>query len=375
MDSIRFNFVDYLKDAKSGIVQTIKNCSKWSSSYELDTFKLMNELHSSKSNCTESIILKENESQLNQCAKRPSQELDYDPEEFLLNLDLFSNSFNEAPPKSNRSTSNLFSKENNLNFDESQSVDEYDDEDFDEEDDDDGISLKSNSSKTKTAQNKKAKKIAKQQTATDEIFESSILSNKVDSRPSQSKKAKSSVTEKSVKKKVLNQEEIIKREKKRERRQKRRDRAAANDFYILSFDNELTGTSSSESETDSSSKNENGPINATDDEEEGDLTTTSISSSTTLNNDLNSLKVNNFQTILQSQSGEQCREKLVEYLFNNKEKTKLYFESNLNDFLGALDTFFQLNEANIKNEFNPNIYIMILCDQIVNIYNYIFVMH
>ena len=172
----------------------------------------------------------------------------------------------------------------------------------------------------------------------------------------------------------MSQEEILKREQKRERRQKRRDRAAANDFYILSFDNELTETSSSESETDSSSKNENGPINATDDEEEGDLTTTSISSSTTLNNDLNSLKVNNFQTLLQSQSSEQCREKLVEYLFNNKEKTKLYFESNLNDFLGALDTFFQLNEANIKNEFKPNNDINILCDQIVNIYNDIFVM-
>ncbi len=80
------------------------------------------------------------------------------------------------------------------------------------------------------------------------------------------------------------------------------------------------------------------------------------------------------QTLIQSHSNEECRQKLVEYLFTNKEKTKQYLESNLNDFLGALDNFFQLNEANIKSETKTNNDINILCDQIVNIYNDIFVM-
>ncbi len=264
LDSIRFNFVDYLKDAKIGILQTIRNSSKWSSSYELDTYKLMNDLHSSKSNCTESII-KENDSQSYPYAKRPAQELDYDPEEFLLNLDLFSNSFNEAPAKSNRSTLNLFSKEN---FDESESVDEYEDEDFDDDDDEaasqDKVSINSKSNKIKSLSNRKTKTIDEQQTTTEDIFNGSILSNKVDTNKDQAlgkkKNVSSKSNSKSVKKKVLSPEEMLKRDQKRERRQKRRDRAAANDFYVLSFDNEVTETSSSESETDSSSKNENEQI-------------------------------------------------------------------------------------------------------------------
>jgi hypothetical protein len=226
----------------------------------------MNDLHSSKSNCTESII-KENDSQAYLYAKRPAQELDYDPEEFLLNLDLFSNSFNEVPAKSNRSTLNLFSKEN---FDESESVDEYDDEDFDDDDDEaasqDKVSINSKSNKIKSLSNKKAKTIGEQPTTTDDILNGSILSNKVDTNKDQALAKKKNVlskinsNEKSVKKKVLSPEEMLKRDQKRERRQKRRDRAAANDFYVLSFDNEVTETSSSESETDSSSKNDNEQI-------------------------------------------------------------------------------------------------------------------
>ena len=107
---------------------------------------------------------------------------------------------------------------------------------------------------------------------------------------------------------------------------------------------------------------------ATDDDET-DITATSISSTTTLNNDSNSKKINNFQTLIQSQLNEECRQKLVEYLFVNKENTKLYLESNLNDFLGALDNFFQANEANLKSENKAANDINLLCDQIMNIYN------
>ena len=261
MDSIRFNFVDYLKDAKSGILHTVKHSSKWSSHYEYDTYTLMND---SKSNCTDNTKENDHQQQLNQqrsIAKRPSPELDYDPEEFLLNLDLFNSSFNESAPKSSRSTANLFAKEQH--FDETES-DEEEDDDYDENDDEDDLSsvndrdsLRSGSSKANKSR-KRIKKILPQQTTTDELFDSSMQShNNVDSlkkkkvihadSTSSVKKAMAS-----NKKKELSVEEALKRDKKRERRQKRRDRAA--DFYVLSFDNELTETSSSES--DSSSKNE-----------------------------------------------------------------------------------------------------------------------
>ena len=258
LDSIRFNFVDYLKDAKHGIMTAIKNSSKWSSSYELDTYKLMNDLQNSnsKSNCTESIS-KETESLSFPFAKRPSHELDYDPEEFLLNLDLFNNSFNDLPPKSSRSTLNLFSKENN--FEESEGVDEYDDEDFDDEDEGESSfnEVESSNKDSKTTR-KKVKKMLKQKTTTDDLFDSSILSTRNDSNKklsSTSKIKELTAGQTASKKQMVNKEEATKREQKRERRQKRRDRAAANDFYKFAFDNELTETSS-ESDTDSSARNE-----------------------------------------------------------------------------------------------------------------------
>jgi hypothetical protein len=70
---------------------------------------------------------------------------------------------------------------------------------------------------------------------------------------------------------------------------------------------------------------------------------------------------------------EECREKLVDYLFSNQDNTKLFLESNnLNDFLGALDSLFQTNNE-INNKSKNNNDINSLCDQILNIYNEIFI--
>jgi hypothetical protein len=57
-------------------------------------------------------------------------------------------------------------------------------------------------------------------------------------------------------------------------------------------------------------------------------------------------------------------------LFANEESSKTYLNSNLSNFLTALDSFFQASNLNNKfgNSNPPNL----LCDQIMNIYNDLF---
>ncbi|CAF0733065.1 unnamed protein product [Brachionus calyciflorus] len=291
LDSMNFNFVEYLKDSRSGILLSTQKSHKWSSHY--DFVSNLNNLNSTK-------IIDENQ------FFQPSQELEYDPEEYLFNLNISSGSLNDNNPKSTRTTVNLFAKEIQS---------DHDGFDFDM------LSL--------TSSNK----------------------NKSENRKNKSKSSRTS--------------EKIKKTKPRKNR--------ASDFYVLSFDNELSETSSSSSEC-SISENENleEPVIEEDFDEDDDLTATSISSTTTLNHE--SIITPN---LVETQC--QYREQLVDFLFNNEENNKICLNSNLDNFLNSIDSFFSSNlikdsqrvliESEIARKSNK---LDDLCDQILEIYNDIF---
>lgn len=362
LDGMRFNFVDYLKDAKSGILYTIQKTYKWSSCYDVPTSAQAHEAHDMTNGS------KTNSLDTSKGSKNAFHDLDCDAEEYLLNLNIFSSSLSDTVEKSTRSTMNLFAKDN----DESEGVD-YEASSTTETDtfgSDDAV-------KSKRKAKKNTKEIAtnkNRRTTTEDIFESSILSQKFDKNIEEGPETN--------KNELLNEEDLAKKEKKRQKKERRRNRAVANDFYVLSFDNELSETSSSSS--DDSSLNENGNKNQKSgelDDEDDDLTATSISSSITLNNDSNSLNSSNL-----NQSGNGMtpqveiisnREQLVDYLFSNEEDKKIHLNGNLNNFLNALDDFFTKNNIPLSKQnksaktekFSD---MNLLCDQIMSIYNEFF---
>lgn len=108
LDGSHFNFIDYLKDAQRGIACSTQISLKWSCFYDASTFT--NESNSDSS-----------QSQLTAKHTRPSHELDYDAEEYLLNLNIFTSSLSD-PIKSARTTQNLFEsnhlmEDNNNDYD------------------------------------------------------------------------------------------------------------------------------------------------------------------------------------------------------------------------------------------------------------------
>lgn len=247
-------------------------------------------------------------------ANQPSNELDNDPEEFFLNLNLSTAVSDPSATKSTRSTMNLFSRDNTVNY-ETDSMMDFD------------LNSLNEAQPTASSSNPRTKTKSKS-------------------------KPKSSGVEKKPSSKL--------------RSRRRRNRALANDFYILSFDNEISETSSSSSSSSSSTSSldkindeddddeelareaktapendyeEDGEDDDDDDEDE-DLTETSLSSNT-IYNDTNSLN--------QSSTADQPtvapitaidRLALVEFLFTNEENNKLYLNQNLNGFLSGLDEFF-----------------------------------
>lgn len=274
LDSINFNFVDYLKDSREGILSCCQKSQKWSSTY--DFVSDLTRLKSTK-------IL-----------DKPSQELDYDPEEFLFNLNISSGSINENA-KSTRSTVNLFNRDVNTDLD----------------------SLEFDSPST-----------------------ISVIANK----PECSKKSL-------IKDKIRNS---------------RKNKTLANDFYVLSFDNELSESSESE-ESQISEKNENYSLEKEEDE---DFSATSLSSNVTINNEL---------TVQISRDPEnQYRNQLLDFYFYNEENNKLFLNSSLDNFLKSIDTFFSSNinetqrdtiESDIKQS---NTDLDSLCTDIFEIYNRVF---
>lgn len=86
LDNIRFNYVDYLKDAKSGITMTAEKTSKWSLRYDVNSTSTSDAISRRGASKSSQIV----QSQLS------SSDLDADVEEFFFNLNLSSNTFNEV---------------------------------------------------------------------------------------------------------------------------------------------------------------------------------------------------------------------------------------------------------------------------------------
>jgi hypothetical protein len=328
---MRFNFVDYLKDAKLGILNSANKSYKWSFNYDISNYSIFNNKNDTKN-------------KQNLASNRPSPELDYDAEEYLLNLNIFTSNLSD-PTKSTRSTMNLFSNSKNefVDFDSQSLLTEY----------------KNN--------NNNSNKIISEQNSNNNLIKSKRKKN----TKSKHRRTTTSTTVASSSFSLKFDDVSTKRQKMRSKRQEK-----ANDFYFLTFDNELSDTDVSDDEVLS---DENNLKNSQDNEQEDDyeeeeediddegdsLTATSASSTTTLNN--NNSESNEIDT--------EYRLKLIEYLFSNEENNKLYLNGNLNNFLFALDEFFPNNGNNnqlVMNKLtNPNDKrkLNVLCEQILNIYN------
>lgn len=141
----------------------------------------------------------------------------------------------------------------------------------------------------------------------------------------------------------------------------------ANDFYFLSFDNELSDSSpdsgSSDSDTAEQPGSRSDSVGDNLDEGESTASMTSRSSSATLNNDV----IQDEPEIISAEH----RQKLIEFLFANEENNQSFLNGSLSSFLEALDAFFaqiKLNE-NSNSGKNNSADLNAICDQILNIYN------
>ena len=321
---MRFNYIDYLKDAKAGILNTAEETSNWSCRYDvITTAGLTNSNPSTleiKSKQQQQQQQKENISSSN---KLLSNDLDNDVEEFFFHLNLSTTIFNNDPSRSTRSTMNLF---NNTNRGEQQNRNNnYESDsmiDFDE-------------TTSLSSQNKK-------------------LKNK------SSMKAKATV-------------DVNSKKSERSRRRKRsRGGCVANnnDFYILSFDNEISESSSSSSSSMSSPTSSTCSL----DKIEQKMTTTTKHSS---EDEDDEEETNNKGTEMSISSGNTCeaitipnRQNLVDFLFSNESNNKIYLNSNLNNFLTGLDQYFAQSFVNDdkKIKFSQN-NLNQICNEIANIYD------
>jgi hypothetical protein len=328
LESTRFDFVNYLRDANAGICDTIEKTKKWSQKYDL--------------------IEMTNENEFKDETRLSHDILDYDAEEFLLNLNIFSSSLlnDSTQSKSNRSTQHInYDSDSDLN-----SLNEVQHHYANPNQKNQNISKK--------LLNKLARK-EKLRTTTDDLFDSSILSNKNDNMFEENLSTSSRTNK-------LKENAFSKLERKLERKQQRREKAK--DFYILSFDNELSETSSSESQTDSDDRLSNKQDNADKgDDDESD----SLSSTATLNNESSTPSSTRLRKSLSNELiSSELKQKLVDYLFANEESCSTYLNSNLSNFLTALDSFF--HASNLDNKFRNTNSSNTLCDQITNIYNDLF---
>jgi len=169
-----------------------------------------------------------------------------------------------------------------------------------------------------------------------------------------------------------------------------RQRRTRNDFYFLSFDNELSdsGSSSSEAEiegTETKTQVKTQNINASNyedqdvddedyDDDGGDLTSsmTSRSSSLTVNNEGNSQVFSNYNEDDCELMNSENRKELIDFLFSNQQNNQKFLNGNLSSFMTALDTFFSqkkiiLSAEDQKRKINNDV--NSVCDQILSLYN------
>ena len=312
-DNMRFNFIEYLKDAKSGILKTSLKTNKWSCQYEesnnnnTNTTALQNDSETkSLSRRANLISSPTNDKETNSDAKTNTsqfQELDCDPDEFLFHLKLNASSLDEANVKSLRSTMNLFSSKDatDLEMEEVESV-------------------KSEKKRAKMPNSKKVKN-----------------TKKPVKQPSKSNKSP------------------------------RKSKNRTNDFYMISFDNELSETDTAESTTTTSRS-----LSPLSDKSEILDDSASYTSNATINNDSSSLSLNSKNRLDQSTSSLSneggSRDKLVEHLFLNETNREQLFESSdLNQFLTGLDRFF--TDLDIKTNKVKSRDLGLVFEQIVSLYN------
>lgn len=201
LDGSQFNFIDYLKDAQQGILMATQSSLKWSAFYNTP---------SNTSENSDSSQTPFTKSENNIPGKAPSHELDYDAEEYLLNLNIFSTSIND-PIKSTRTTQNIFESNND-------DVNDYDSMSHD-------YKRESSISSDAVRNDDELKKIKKKSRKSPRY--------KTDNLPE--------VKNSSVDKENCENLTVPKADaaKKRQRMRHRR-RERANDFYFISFDNELS---------------------------------------------------------------------------------------------------------------------------------------
>jgi len=99
LDGSHFNFVDYLKDAHQGILCSTQISRNWSYSYDTSHFQSGQAINTIDSSQT--------------AFKFPSHELEYDAEEYLLNLNIFTSSITDPISKSSKRKSKKSSKMHN----------------------------------------------------------------------------------------------------------------------------------------------------------------------------------------------------------------------------------------------------------------------
>ncbi len=169
-----------------------------------------------------------------------------------------------------------------------------------------------------------------------------------------------------------------------EKKHRSRQRRTRNDFYFLSFDNELSNSGSSSSEEDNqnteiqirnqkikdlvntSNYEDEDADEQNEDDEQSDMTTsmTSRSSSITVGNEDDRELIN-----------PESRKELINYLFLNQKNTEEFFNGNLTSFMTALDTFFSQNKIMLFNENQKDQKkkqkndLDSVCDQILSLYN------
>lgn len=291
------NLIDYLRDAQHGIRRSADRTLKWSHNFDTSETNIKSsQLSNSSQNLTNTDTLPTT----NSCNPQ-FHELDYDPDEFLLNLKINSATLDEPPTmKSNRSTMNLVNGE-----------------------------LK---------EKKKSKKVKKPEKTRKQAVNKKSSSNENSSRN------------------------------------------RTNDFYTISFDNELSETesaaddqntspeesvASSSSASASSSSSSIYLMNKSEDNADNDSTTASMTSNTTINN--SSVASSSHKIDPDGSLSPESRDKLVDYLFMDKENKEAYLNSGLTEFLVGLDRFFI--ESNIKTRRVKPREIDMVLEQIIDWYN------
>jgi hypothetical protein len=369
---MRFNFVEYLKDAKFGIERTAQRTTKWMHNYDtLSTNSLSTNLNSNSQQNVELVeqsssennnttaaatvnskqaspkkspqhsILAESMTANNQYNMSSFHELDYDPDEFLFNLKINSTSLEDPNIRSARSTVNIFAK------------DEEENDDDDDDDDDDELSILSERHEPKNS-NSKSKHHHHKGT-------SSSSSSSTKPVRSSEKKTDSSAP----------------------KRRAKNPRNRSNDFYVLSFDNELSETESTtttDEHSSSSSLSLSKSANNDHIEDNDSTNAASLTSNTTINQDSSSgtpppastagkdrkKSVSSLESTDRFMTS-QNRDRLVEYLFLDEENHHMYMETGLTEFLTGLDRFFR--ELNIKTSRMKPKELGGLLDQIVDMYD------